>query len=165
MNDFIELFTLKGQDLTLIQTIMRTIIVFFLTLLILRIAKKRFLGKSTAFDVVMGVIMGSIVSRCINGSANLIDTMAAAAVMVALHWSMSTLISRSDKLGDLLEGIPHQIIKDGRIINKMMEHTHMRQADVVEALRVQAKVEDLNKIKNAYVETNGKISIILKKEG
>ncbi|MGE5436044.1 MAG: DUF421 domain-containing protein [Syntrophothermus sp.] len=164
MNDFMEVFTLKGHDLNFWQTIIRTILVFILTLIILRFAKKRFLGKNTAFDVVLGVIFGSVVSRAINGSSNFLDTMAAAIVLVSMHWIFSAIISRSPEIGDLLEGVPHQIIKNGKIIKEMMLKTHMREADIEESLRTEAKTEDMSKIKNSYVETNGKISIILKEE-
>ena len=42
---------------------LRTVIVYAITLLIVRAGNKRFIGESTAFDVILGIMLGSIMSR------------------------------------------------------------------------------------------------------
>jgi len=50
------------------------------------------------------------------------------------------------------------------LIKKVIESTSLRKEEILEAARLQAKIEDLSKIDNAFLEANGSISIIPKKE-
>jgi uncharacterized membrane protein YcaP (DUF421 family) len=66
-----------GQDLNDVgaaQMVARTIVVYTFTLAIVRLGSKRFLSKATAFDVIVGIMLGSIMSSAINGSAPFIRT-------------------------------------------------------------------------------------------
>src|SRR3546814_818751 len=79
-----------GAELTIVQMAARAVVVYIVTLLVVRLGKKRFLGKATAFDVILGIMLGSIVSRAITGNAPFLPALAAA-VLIALHWSFSAL--------------------------------------------------------------------------
>src|SRR6266508_2874605 len=76
----------RAEDLTIPQIALRAILVFLVWLAIVRMADRRLLGKYSAFDVVLAVMLGSVLSRAINGSAPLWGTLAAATVLVAMHW-------------------------------------------------------------------------------
>ena len=43
--------------MTIIQVLLRAVLIFVVTLCIVRIADKRFFAKKTAFDVVLGLIL------------------------------------------------------------------------------------------------------------
>jgi len=81
-----------------------------------------------------------------------------------LHAFLSFATSKSKKLAGLLEGSGIQIIKKGAFDKKVIESTSLRKEEILEAARLQAKIEDLSKIDNAFLEANGSISIIPKKE-
>jgi hypothetical protein len=51
------------------QVCLRGLVVFVVTLLIVRIAHKRFLARISAFDAVLGFVLASSMARAINGSA------------------------------------------------------------------------------------------------
>ena len=58
---------LESRDINSHQMGLRAAVVFIVTILMVRLAKKRFMGRATAFDVILGIMIGSIVSRAING--------------------------------------------------------------------------------------------------
>jgi hypothetical protein len=74
--------TARMNDLTTGQMSLRAVVVFVLWLVIVRVADKRMLGKYSAFDVLVAVILGAVLGRTINGSAPFWGSMAAAAVLV-----------------------------------------------------------------------------------
>lgn len=156
------IFTAKGADLDTLQAIIRAFIVFSFTLAIFRLSKKRFLGKGTPFDVVMGIVLGSVISRCINGSAKLLPTMAISVLFLIYHWVLSYLVSRYQIFSKLFEGIPFQLIKDGVVDKDGMKRTHTRELDIIEAARQTAHVETIDEISQSFLENSGKISIIPK---
>jgi uncharacterized membrane protein YcaP (DUF421 family) len=47
-----------------------------------RLGSKRFLGQTSAFDTIVGIMLGSIMSRAINSSAPFFPTLIAGVVLV-----------------------------------------------------------------------------------
>ena len=81
MNAFWNSFeTLLGlgvepRNLTFVQISVRAIIVFLVTLATVRLGHKRSLSRKTPFDAVLLVILASVLSRAINGSAAFFATL------------------------------------------------------------------------------------------
>lgn len=162
MDYLLFVLTGPGNELDILQISLRSILIFIYALLLIRIGKKRFLGRSTAFDIVLSVILGSVLSRSINGSAQFLETLAAATTIVLLHWVMSFVLVHSKKFANLIEGIPTQLISGGKIDYDVLKNSHLRESDLLESARIQGNVSDLDKIKESYLETSGQISVVFK---
>lgn len=65
-----SLLGLDADNLTIWQMSLRAVVVYIAGLAMVRIGEKRFLGKSSAFDVLLSIIIGSVLSRAINGSVH-----------------------------------------------------------------------------------------------
>src|SRR5918998_5040155 len=85
---------LEGKDLTAMHMALRAVVVFVLSIGMLKVGDKRFMGKSTAFDVFLGIVFGSTVSRAITGNAPFFQTLAAGLVLVLLHWLLAAAAFR-----------------------------------------------------------------------
>src|SRR4051812_22459158 len=75
----------EPKDLTFMEISLRGIIVFVTTLIMVRLGHKRSLARKTAFDAVLIVILASVLSRAINGSAAFFATLGGSVVIVLLH--------------------------------------------------------------------------------
>ena len=51
-----------------------------------RFADRRMLGKYSAFDTVLAVMIGAVLGRTINGGARLWASLMAVVVLAAFHW-------------------------------------------------------------------------------
>ena len=143
------------------QTAIRAVIIYGAALVMIRIGEKRFLGKNTAFDVLLGVILGSVVSRSINSTSTLLPTIVAGFVLVGLHWLIAILAFRSDRLGDAVKGNARQLVEKGEILWDAMKASHISRQDLMEQVRIKANTEDLGRIKKVYLERSGQFSVIL----
>jgi uncharacterized membrane protein YcaP (DUF421 family) len=74
-------------------------LIFTITLAIVRMDSKRFLGKATVFDIILGIMIGSVMSRAINGSAPFFRTVLAGMVLVAMHWTLAGLAFHTSWVG------------------------------------------------------------------
>ncbi len=146
-------------DVNSIQMAFRTVVIYLSALIVVRLASQRFLSKASAFDVIVAIMLGSIMSRAINGSAPLVPTVAAGAVLLGLHWLFATLAFHTSWFGDLVKGRRVLLIEDGEVQAKGMRKTGLTQADLAEALRLQTGHTDPAKVRRAYLERNGKISV------
>ena len=137
----------------------RAAIIFFFGLVLLRFAHKRLLGKWSALDFVLAIIVGSNLSRTLTGGAPFAETLAATVVLVALHWVLCTLAARVPALGPLLKGSPARLIHDGVVDNAAMRRHAVGDHDLQEALRG-AGVGDVAVVREAYLERSGEISVL-----
>jgi uncharacterized membrane protein YcaP (DUF421 family) len=159
------IFGIDDQTLNWWQMSARAIGVFFAALLIVRIGNQRVFGKNTAFDIILGIIFGSILSRAITGNSPFWPTLAAALVLVLLHRGLATLaFHTSGRFGNFVKGKPIELIKDSKVRHKALQEYSVTENDLKEALRMQTGSNDLSTIETAYLERNGEISIISKKE-
>src|SRR3954449_10606866 len=94
---------LDADSLGVVQTALRALIVYFVALAFIRVGDKRFLGKNTAFDVVIGIMFASVMSRAITSSGEFVPVLVAGGVLVALHFTVALITFRSDKVGTLVK--------------------------------------------------------------
>src|SRR5918996_4895698 len=86
---------LQSQEVNALQAALRAAVVYVVTVFIVRLGKKRFLGKNTAFDVILGIILGSTASKgIVEGGAHLLPALAGSAVLLVMHWLFSTAAIR-----------------------------------------------------------------------
>ncbi len=74
-----------AQQLETLQIVARAVALYLATLVVIRLARQRFFGDSLAFDVVLGFLLGSLLSRALAGDDVLLRTMTAACVMLIVH--------------------------------------------------------------------------------
>src|SRR6202045_217772 len=151
---------LEPKDLTFVQISLRGIIVFIAPLAMVRIGHKRSLARKTAFDAVLIVILASVLSRAINGSAAFFATLGGGVVIVVVHRLLAFIACYSHTFGCLIKGHPEVIIDDGDLILGAMRRNHISRHDVEEDLRLAAKTERLKDIRVGYIERSGDISFI-----
>lgn len=158
-----DLFGLNTDSPEFGQILLRAVFVYCAMLALLKISERRFLGKHTAFDFILAIMLGSILSRPINGTAPLVATIGAGLVLVGLHYLFAALAFHTDSFGTYVKGNPELLVKDGKIIWQAMKKRHITQKDLEEAMRLKAAVTDVADVQEAYFERNGEISVIPKR--
>lgn len=142
------------------QMALRTIVIYGLTLAIVRLGSKRILAKASAFDVIVAIMLGSIMSRAINGSSPFFPTMLSGMVLLGMHWFFAVLAFHTGWMGSLVKGDRVLLIKDGAIQHHGMRRESITPNDLDAALRLETGQADPSKIERAYLERNGKISVV-----
>lgn len=150
----------EAREITAWQAALRAIVVYGFTLIIVRLGRQRLLGRATAFDVIFGIMIGSVMSRGINSSAGLVPTLAGGTMLVVLHAVFSSLAYHTSWVGNLVKGNPVLLVEDGRIREGAMRGTSLSGQDLAEALRLEGNEPDPSTIRLAYLERNGTISIV-----
>lgn len=146
-----------------LQVALRAIVIYLGGLAILRIGENRFLGKFTAFDIILGFVLGGILSRAINGSGPLFPTLIATTLLVSLHFVLAKTAFHSHRFGEAVKGRSELLVKDGEIVWEGMRRKSLSERDLEEALRLKASLENCDQVKEARFERNGDISVVKKK--
>lgn len=148
------------QDVGSIAMVLRTIVIYVFALVIVRIGSMRLLSRASAFDFIVSIMLGSIMSRAINGSAPLIPTLLGGVALVGLHWLFAWLAFRAHWFGALVKGNPVVLIEDGKVRPEGMREENLSVRDLTEALRRQGTQTDPSKIRLAQLERSGEISVV-----
>lgn len=144
------------------QIAARAAIIYLGGLIVVRIGKSRLISRTTSLDVILGFILGSLLSRGITGHASISGTILASSVIVAVHWVLTAIACRSHGFGTLFKGNSERVVEDGRILLAPMRHSHISDHDLIEQMRLRG-YDDLGQVRAAYKERNGEISVLEKK--
>lgn len=153
-----------ADELSVYQMLARCVLVYFIGIALVRLGKKRFLGKIAAFDTVLAIIIGSLLSRAITNDNYFLEILAACLLLILLHRAFSLIAAYSEEFGVLIKGHDRVILRDGKLLGDAMRKSSLSEQDVLQTLRLNAKTEDVSKIKLARLERNGDISVIMKEE-
>lgn len=150
---------LESHEIGVWQMVLRAVAVYAVTLVMVRLGKKRFMGKATAFDAILGIMLGSIVSRAITGNAPMVPALACTAALIALHSALSGVACRWHGFGEAIKGRPRVLVRNGRTDGKAMRSAHLTSRDLEEDLRRHG-MASIGEVAEARLERNGDISVV-----
>jgi len=145
------------------EFIVRAVVVYSVLLVLVRLTGKRTVGQFTPFDLIVVMLLSEAVSGSLNGQDHSLQGgLIAAATLVVLNLAISTLSARSKRIGQIVEGCPVLIGRDGVIYDDVLNRERIPRGDVEQALRsADCDIEDM---RMAILEADGAINI-LKKDG
>jgi uncharacterized membrane protein YcaP (DUF421 family) len=158
-----DIIGVDPKNFTVWQICLRAFITYFFTVVIIKIGHKRFMGASTPFDTVLGFILGSVVSRAINGQAAFLPTLAGSLFLVLLHWSTGWLALRVHWIALLFKGKPHLLYRDGKLDEAGLSRHLISKEDIEQYMRQTANTDKWEEMKSATLERSGQIGIVKKK--
>lgn len=150
------------DHLSILQVLLRSFVIYITGIALVRFGKKRFIGKMSAFDMIIAIILGSLLSRAITNSDEFVEILAACLFLIFLHRIFSLIAVYSDRFGDWIKGHERLLIKDGEILWDEVRKSNLSKHDLMQTIRLNAKTSDVSKIKAARLERNGDISVLMK---
>jgi uncharacterized membrane protein YcaP (DUF421 family) len=145
------------------QIAARAALIYLVGIFAVRLGKSRILSRSSPLDVILGFVLGSLLSRGITGSASVSGTAVACGVLVFLHWAFTALACYSHRFGNLMKGHAKPLIEDGRVLWENLRTSHLSKNDLLEELRLNANIDDPSEVQAAYKERNGGIGVVKRK--
>jgi uncharacterized membrane protein YcaP (DUF421 family) len=161
MQGLITLFG-EGKDLNSLQMAMRAAAIFFATLVLIRISGRRSFGQRSPFDYVVAILLGATLSRVIVGASPALPTLAASLVIVVIHRVLAWACGWSRTLELLVGGVEREVYRDGKFNGREMSAALVTRTDILETVRQELGVHELDSVRSAILERNGEISIIRK---
>ena len=163
MEELTEIWGVK-ENIAPLEIAARTIVMFFVALLLIRISGMRAFGKATAFDNIIAFLLGAVLSRGIIGATTFISTVVSGLVLVIIHRVLS-LVSMDNKLiGNFIKGKKFVLYKDKSFIRKNLIKAGVSEDDIYDELRAELKTDNLEEVEEINMERTGTISFIKKKK-
>jgi uncharacterized membrane protein YcaP (DUF421 family) len=151
---------LRAGELAFSHMAWRGLVVFVFAVVLARVADRRFLGHNAGYDIMLGVILGSVLSRGINGDAAFFPTLGVSALLILLHHLLCTAAFRWHGFSRLVKGRPRVLIADGQANHAELRRCKITNGEIDENLRLSGKLTKVSEVKEARLEQNGRISVI-----
>ena len=149
-------------DLSVTEKVIRTIAVYLVLAVLIRLAGKRDLAQLNAFDLVVVLLLSNVVQNAIIGPDNsLIGGVIGAAVLIVFNAGLVRLARRNDTVGRMLEGTATELGRDGHWNDDALRHEGLRKADAEAALRRQ-NANGISDIEVVTIEPGGSIVATLR---
>jgi len=155
--DLAQLFALRVSPLELF---VRGSAVYWFLFLIFRIVLRRNVGSIAIADVLVLVVIADAAQNAMAGGY---DSVSEGFVLVGtiVGWNVALDFAafRFAWLRKLLEPAPLLLVRDGRLLRQNLRREFLTEEEVLSKIREKG-VQDVATVKQAYMESNGTISVI-----
>jgi uncharacterized membrane protein YcaP (DUF421 family) len=142
------------------EIVLRTVSVYVVILVGLRLFGKRQLGQMSVGDLVMILLIANAVQNAMVGpDVSLVGGLLAALVLLVVNGVIVRTLGRTALGERLLEGGPTLLVKDGAILADGLRREGLARDEVETAIREHG-FPDESQVRAAYLEPDGTISVI-----
>lgn len=140
----------------------RTVILYIVVVLTMRLMGKRQIGELEPFELVIAIMISELASLPMQDlRIPLIHGIIPIITLLILQSIITILELKSEKAGAIITGIPSIIIRKGKIDIKELRNQRLSFNDLIEELRLNGYY-NISDIEYAILETSGQLSIIPK---
>lgn len=144
--------------------LLKGVIVYIAVVIAMRLMGKRQIGELQPGELVVTILLSEVAAMPLQGDdVPVLSSLSLVFLLVVLEMLSSLLSIKSRGYRTLIQGNSVLIIKQGKIIKKNMKMIRYSTDDLIEALRLK-DVFDISTVEYAYIETNGSVSVQLKKK-
>jgi len=157
-------FWVSQESLTVIQWILRAVVMFFWLFITTRLMGQREIGRLNVFDFIISLTVGGTAAGVLNNSRNNVTgALVSIGAFAALNILFAYLALKNAKVRRILQDEPLVLIQKGRIIEGMLRKARFNLDDLLLGLRLKG-IPNLHDVEFAILESNGQLSVIPKSQ-
>jgi len=154
--------SMRKGPAAMILIIIRTLILYLTTVLLLRLMGKRQIGQLQPYELVVIIMISELASIPMqNTGIPLFNGIIPIFLLVAAEITLSLISLKSEKARGVIAGQPSVLIENSRILEAELRRLRLNINELLEQLR-QKGVFDVADVEYAILETSGELSVILK---
>lgn len=151
-------------DTSLFEITLRGSLMYIALFAMLRIILKRQTGTLGMTDLLLITLLADASQNAMAGEYKSIpDGLVLVATIIFWNYTFDWLSFRSEWFSRLIEPPPLLLIRNGKMLRRNMRQELITEAELMMQIREQG-LEDLSKVKDAYIESDGRISVIQQKQ-
>lgn len=146
----------------ILNVIIRTIVILFILFIFVKIIGKKQVSQMNLFDYIVGITMGSVVADIsLDIEKSFLSGVVSLTIYCLAGLMSAILTNKSITMRRVINGVPTVLVENGKIIEDGLKKVRIDVNDLLSEARVNGYF-NLEDIDYAVMETNGKISFLLK---
>jgi uncharacterized membrane protein YcaP (DUF421 family) len=159
--DWKSIFT---PNISFLEIMLRGTVMYLALFILLRVILKRQTGTLGMTDLLLITLLADASQNGMAGDyKSLPEGIVLVATIIFWNYALDWLSFKSTLIQRLIEPPPLPLIKNGKLLRTNMRRELITEADLLGQMREQG-ISDISKVKAAYIESDGRISIIERKE-
>lgn len=147
----------------MIIVVIRTLILYALVIIALRLMGKREIGQLQPFELVVIIMISELASiPTENVGVPLLSGIVPILVLLLTNLTLAWISLKSEKARTIICGTPSILIHRGKILEAELKKNCYNLTDLLEELRIK-NVPNIADVEFAVLETNGQLSVFEKK--
>lgn len=140
----------------------KAIILFTVSLVMVRLMGKRTVAQLSPFDLIFMIILGSAIAIPLEErDISLIQGVFPILITALLNYMLAILITKNRKIENFIQGTSRVLVRKGEVLIGNLKKERITMADLLILLREKG-VTNINEVEEATIEANGKLSVIKK---
>ncbi|HEY8671058.1 MAG TPA: YetF domain-containing protein [Terriglobales bacterium] len=142
------------------EIVLRTVVIYLVVLVGVRVSGKREVGQMTPFDLVLLLLISNSVQNAMTGpDTSVLGGIAAAVTLLVMNYGIAELSGINRRFRKVVEGQPSLLVHDGQIIAPHMAKEHVSMDELERALREHG-INNYHDVALAVLEVDGSISCL-----
>jgi len=155
--------TVWAFETPLLELLARATVLYLGILLIMRIMPRRTGGELATMDLVLILLVTECASHALGEYQSLGDGLVMIVGVMGLNYVVNALSYRFRWLERIVSSPPIPVVLDGRLQRRNMRREFLTEEELMSHLR-KNDIDDLSEVKCAYVEGEGQITFVTKRE-
>jgi uncharacterized membrane protein YcaP (DUF421 family) len=144
----------------LVQIVVRTLVIYLVVLLGVRLSGKREVGQMTPFDLTLLLLISNAVQNAMTGpDTSLVGGIIAAATLLVVNYLVAEVSGMNRRFRRFIQGSPSLLVHDGQVLASHMAKEHVSLDELMRALREHG-IGSLQEVAIAVLEVDGTISCL-----
>jgi uncharacterized membrane protein YcaP (DUF421 family) len=144
----------------ILEIVLRTIVIYLVVLIGVRLSGKREVGQMTPFDLVLLLLISNSVQNAMTGpDTSVIGGIAAAVTLLLLNYLIAELSGTNRRFRKVIEGQPTLLVHDGQLLTAHLAKEHVSMDELERSLREHG-INNYHDVALAVLEVDGSISCL-----
>src|SRR5690554_3021626 len=154
-----ELFYIENSFVSLV---VRGTMIYLGILFLFRILPRRTGGEMAMMDLIFVLLIAEAATHSLGGYESVTEGFVVILTLMGWNYLINFLSYHSDFVEKMVAAPALPIIKNGKLLRRNMRREYLTQEELMDHLRLEG-IEEIGEVKSAYVEGDGKISVVRKK--
>lgn len=144
----------------ILEIVLRTVIIYLVVLIGVRLSGKREVGQMTPFDLVLLLLISNSVQNAMTGpDTSVLGGVAAAITLLLMNYLIAELSGGNRRFRKFVEGQPSLLVHDGQVIEAHMAKEHISMDELERSMREHG-INNYHDVALAVLEVDGSISFL-----
>lgn len=158
--DFEALFKIENS---ILELIIKGSAMYLGILLLFRVLPRRTGGEMAMMDLIFVLLIAEAATHSLGGYSSVTEGFIVIGTLMAWNYLFNFLSYHIPIVEKMVSPPPLQIIKNGKLLKRNMRREYLTEEELTDHLRLEG-IDNVDEVKAAYVEGDGKISVIAKRK-
>lgn len=158
-----DLATVFQIETSVLELIIRGSVLYLGILFLFRVLPRRTGGELAMMDLIFVLLIAEAATHSMGSYESVTEGFVVIGTLMAWNYAINFLSYHIPFFENIVSSPPLLIVRDGKLLRRNMRREYLTEEELMDHLRIEG-VDDIKKVKSAFVEGDGKISVVSKKE-